>query len=115
MPLSISKGGPKPQASKGDRPPGYRVYVGPGRLEGLNWSMQNLATMLQPAAGMPVVDKTGVAGGYNIKFDFAADSDSSLPSLFTALRESLGLKLKAQKVPVAVIVIDHVDRAPTPS
>ena len=105
------------QASKTDRPSGYRVYVGPGRIEGLNWSMQDLATMLQPAAGMPVVDRTGVTGGYDIVLDFAADlaSDSSLPSLFAALRESLGLKLEARKVPVEVLVIDHVERVPTPN
>jgi uncharacterized protein (TIGR03435 family) len=115
--LVVAKGGAKLQASKGDHPPGYRVYVGPSRLEGLNWSTQNLAAMLQPAAGLPVVDKTGIAGGYDIKLGFAADlaTDSSLPSLFTALRETLGLKLQAQKVPVEMLVIDHVDRFPTPN
>jgi uncharacterized protein (TIGR03435 family) len=73
--------------------------------------------MLQPAAGLPVIDKTGVAGGYDIKLDFAADlaTDPSLPSLFTALRETLGLKLEAQKVPVEMLVIDHLDKVPTPN
>jgi uncharacterized protein (TIGR03435 family) len=47
--------------------------------------------------------------------EFAPDIEevSILPSLFTALREVLGLELKAQKVPVQVLVIDHVDRVPT--
>ena len=110
-----AKGGPNLKASASDRPPGYRVYVGPGRLEGINWSLPYLATMLQRPAGLPVVDETGVAGSYDIKLEFAPDIEeaSTLPSLFTALREVLGLELKAQKVPVQVLVIDHVDRVPT--
>jgi uncharacterized protein (TIGR03435 family) len=35
-----------------------------------------------------------------------------LPSLFTALRETLGLELKAQQVPLQVLVIDHIGRVP---
>jgi uncharacterized protein (TIGR03435 family) len=35
------------------------------------------------------------------------------PSLFTALEEQIGLKLEARKGRVEVLVIDHVDRAPS--
>ena len=70
-----------------------------------------------PAVSCSSIDRTGVAGGYDIQLDFAADlaTDSSLPSLFTALRESLGLKLEAQKVPVEMLVVDHVDKVPAPN
>jgi len=37
------------------------------------------------------------------------DQDSTLPSLFTALRETLGLELKAQQTLVQVLVIDRID------
>ena len=113
--LVVAKGGTKLRPTKADRPPGYRVYVGPGRLEGLNWSMPYLAKMLTPRVGLPVIDKTAVAGNYDVTRDFAPDleTDSALPSIFTALQESLGLRLSAQKVPIEMLAIDRADRIPT--
>jgi len=113
--LVVANGGPKLQATKGDHFPGFRVRTGAGWLEGFNWSMPYLATMLQSQAGRPVVDKSGLSGSYDVKLVFAPDmsTDSTLPSLFTALQETLGLKLESQDVPVDFVVIDHVDREPT--
>jgi len=44
----------------------------------------------------------------------ASDPGSGLPDIFTALEKQLGLKLvKVKAVPVDVLVIDHVEKAPT--
>lgn len=113
--LVCAKNGPKLQPSNSDKPPNFRIYVGPGRLEGLNWSMPFLATTLQHPAGLPVVDQTGLTGTYDINLLFAEDVDteSSLPSLFTALRESLGLELRSSKVSIPMLAIDQLDKIPT--
>jgi uncharacterized protein (TIGR03435 family) len=42
-----------------------------------------------------------------------APTDSSRPSLVTALREQLGLRLDARQLPVEVVVVDHLDLVPT--
>jgi uncharacterized protein (TIGR03435 family) len=39
-----------------------------------------------------------------------SSSESSGPSLFTALQEQLGLKLESTKSPVDTIAIDHIER-----
>lgn len=112
--LVVAKGGPNLQPTKGDHLPGWRIDTSTGHLEGINWSMLYLAQMLQRATNVPVDDETGIAGSYDIKLQYAPDSeqDSALPTLYTALRETLGLELKAQQVPVQVLVIDHIDRSP---
>jgi uncharacterized protein (TIGR03435 family) len=75
----------------------------------------------------PVADSTALDGGWNFVLSFssrgpartdtsqgaeAADPDGRL-TLFEALDKELGLKLETRKAPMAVLVIDHVEREPT--
>lgn len=110
--LITAKDGPKLQATKGNPP---RPMILKGGLRAENISIEVLAAMLKSPTGREVVDKTGIKGNFDIKLDYApeGDTDSSLPSIFTALQEQLGLKLVPQKVPVESLVIDHVEKVPT--
>ena len=112
--LVVAKSGAKLQATKGDHWANFQKNVSSGRLEGFNWSMAFLAQKLAEQTHVPVVNQTGVSGSYVVELRYAGETetDTALPSLFTALREGLGLELKAQKVPVEMIVIDHVERVP---
>ena len=60
--------------------------------------------------GLIVQDRTGLTGPYNIELesDFAAaiQPDYISPSIFTALKEQLGLKLEASKGPLQVVVVE---------
>ena len=67
----------------------------------------------------PVIDLTGLEGNYDFKLTFAPPLPPDVvpppefkdrPSLFDALRDQLGLRLKAQTGPVDYYVIDHVER-----
>ena len=113
--LVVAKGGPRLRPTAGGKPPGYRILTTPGDLQGVNWSTPWLAAMLQQVMGEPVADETGLAGSYDIDLHFKPDveSDSPLPSVFTAVKESLGLELRARRIPVKWLVVDHVDHAPT--
>ncbi len=63
-----------------------------------------------------VVDKTGLGGHYDFELKFAGQSpaappaDSDAPSIFTALREQLGLQLDARKIPLEVISVEYAER-----
>jgi uncharacterized protein (TIGR03435 family) len=115
--LVIAKHGAKLQPTKGAPFPGFRSNVNPGNLKGLNWSMTDLATYITSLIGQPVADQTGIQGRYDVSIEYAPDDavDSNLPSLFTALQETLGLRLVSHKVPVEMLVIDSIDEAPTPN
>lgn len=115
--LVVAKRGPTLQPTKGAPFPGWRKDVNPGRLKGLSWSMQDLAANITSLIGEPVADQTGIAGRYDISIEYAPDDtvDSTLPSLFTALEETVGLRLVPRKVPVEMLVIDSVDETPTPN
>jgi uncharacterized protein (TIGR03435 family) len=110
--LIVAKSTPKLRITKGGAPYGY-IFAGKLRLQ--NSDIDSLAGALVSPVGRPVVNKTGIQGNYDIKLDYAADGDtnSNLPSIFTALQEQLGLKLDSQKVPVQMLIIDHIDKTPT--
>ena len=76
--------------------------------------MQQLAQYLTPAAGFPVADQTGLTGSYDVDFNYNSkpEAESELPLLDVALKQATGLRLKPQKVPVEMVVIDSVDKVP---
>jgi uncharacterized protein (TIGR03435 family) len=110
--LIVAKGTPKLHMTHGGAPYGY-IFSGKLRLQ--NSEIDSLAASLTTPVGRPVINKTGIQGNYDIKLDYAAEgaTDSTLPSIFTALQEQLGLKLESQKVPIQTLVIDHIDKTPT--
>lgn len=83
-------------------------------LSAHNITMASLASSLEGQVHRPVIDKTGLAGHYDVAMKWASDTAPSSaanpgPSIFTALQEQLGLKLKATKGPVETLVVDHVE------
>jgi len=88
---------------------------GVSALTGRRVSMAQLATALQRVQRAFVHDETDVAGKYYFGIKFAPDNglaDSDLPPLVVAIQE-LGLRLERRKSPVEVLVIDHLEKAPT--
>ena len=100
-----------------------------------NTSMAELAEHLQLGAGgyidHPVVDATGLEGGWNFLLGWTpismlqsgSQGDGSqqagqptdprgTATVFEALPRALGLKLEKQKQKIPVIVVDHVDEKP---
>jgi uncharacterized protein (TIGR03435 family) len=93
----------------------------PGWMAGRAITMAQLATRLKPYAGRPVIDRTNLAGEFAFELRYGPElppivTGARVPppsdgeSLFTAVREQLGLALKAARAPIDAIVIDGVQR-----
>ncbi len=87
-------------------------------------AMSNLVGVLSQVTGRKVLDGTGLRGRYDFTLSYAPDRGEAGPvesdaspagdgfpsSVFTALREQLGLNLETQKRQVESIVVDRLVR-----
>lgn len=109
----VDCGGPTAQA----RPCGAHMNSGSkgATLVAVSTTMARLAASLSSQLQRIVLDRTGLAGGFDIDLRWTPETaaDTSGPSLFTAVQEQLGLKLESTRGPVDLLVIDHVE-PPTP-
>jgi uncharacterized protein (TIGR03435 family) len=104
-------------------PPGrkYSMAMGYGRAR---WrfadeSMEGFAGMLGDQIHQPIINATGLTGKYDFVVSWStaaiepnAPADSG-PSIFAAVQEQLGLKLDSKKIPLDIVVIDHIEKTPS--
>jgi uncharacterized protein (TIGR03435 family) len=72
-----------------------------------------LARVLGTTLDRQVNDETQIPGTFDFVLEYAPDNQPTVdgpPSLFTAIREQLGLKLESARGPVDVFVVDNVQR-----
>jgi uncharacterized protein (TIGR03435 family) len=101
-----------------------------GQATAQGFGMEQLANFLGQGpmgVGRMVKDKTGLTGKYSFTLNWTPDTlgsgamdglklaqpaatDESGPSIFTALREQLGLKLQPGTGTIDVVVVEHVER-----
>lgn len=92
-----------------------------GRIVNPAMRMSTLAMLLSRFERQTILDRSGLKGPYDVHLEWGPDGApilingepaDSRPSLATALREQLGLKLESRKGPVEVLVVDSVNKAP---
>jgi len=142
--LVVGKGGSKiklsrdqsPENVDGPAPPGAgpnhgAIRIGVGNLVGNAVTLSWFASMLSPRLDRLIIDKTHLAGRFDIQLRWAPSAaedlfgvpaeiidmngvtvraDPSGPSIFSAIQEQLGLRLESTKAPVELLVIDHVEQ-----
>ncbi len=112
------------------------IRIGAGNLVGNAVTLSWFATMLSQRIDRLIVDRTNLAGRFDIRLQWTPSpgenpfdpggnklpptiidmsgntvlTDSSGPSIFSAIQEQLGLKLESAKAPVELLVIDHVEK-----
>lgn len=115
--LVVGKGGSKMKVGS-DAPPEAAPNL-PGQLHIINThlEMARLCDLLSRYMRAFVVDRTGLAGRFDVRLFWTPDDrpvadDERGPSVFTAVQEQLGLKLESRKGPMEVLVIDSVEKNP---
>jgi len=120
--LVVVKGGSKLKESTIDED--HRsMQTGRGRIIFKGADMASLAVQLSQQLGRTVLDQTGLTANYDFTLNWTPDTpagpdgpkdppgaDPNGPTLFTALQETLGLKLESAKGPVEVLVIASVEK-----
>jgi uncharacterized protein (TIGR03435 family) len=109
--LVVGKSGPKLQASDTAILSGQRCSPIEG-AEGQELSLGDFP--------IPVIDQTGLTGAFDFKLDWTPAARLPVPdtdpapglTVFQAVETQLGLKLESRKLPLPVIVVDHVERVP---
>lgn len=116
--LVVGKNGPKLKLTTARE---VDVKMKRGRLEFRHQAMSGLVRFLfypnahQDAADRPVIDKTGLDGFYDFTLERVPetteyDPAATLPSVYMAIKQQLGLKLQPEKAPIEVLVTDHAEK-----
>ncbi len=118
--LHVDRNGPKSDALKESNATSGTSFLG-NQMIGKGGDMHDVALLLGSVLQKTVVDKTGLTGRYDFTLRWAAEQLSLVPgtptadaekspSLFTALREQLGLRLTSTRGPLEVLVIDRAEK-----
>lgn len=129
--LVVTKGGPKFEATRSEDLQKSSLYgvmcvhkrSGRAEIEMQGCTTTQFANSLAGSArsslGRKVIDQTQLTGHYTFSLRWApvdtapssdlTSSEPSGPSVFTAVKEQLGLELKPTKGPLDTIVIDHAE------
>jgi uncharacterized protein (TIGR03435 family) len=124
--LVEAKGGHKLKVSEAPDGRGVLPVQQQGKmaLTGQSATLDQLTMFLSAPLRTPVIDQTGLKGRYDFEFDITSFMMQGQPQpgeappdpvsvLQAALPKQLGLRLEAKKLPVEMLVIDHIEKAPT--
>lgn len=126
--LVLEKSGPRFPNSASDK--GFEIQIARGHMALKKARVNALAAQLTRQLGRQVVDSTNLKGEYDFILNWTPEpgesgaipgqpgpppeiesaSEDAKPSIFTALREQLGLRLQATKVPLDVLIVDRVEK-----
>jgi uncharacterized protein (TIGR03435 family) len=128
--LTVDKGGPKltPHEAKNagdpwiDQTQAQFLHV---KMVATFCPLDYLAFRLGQMMDRPVVDMTGLKGGYDFTLEFTRELPPNIPetaqingspidtsglTVYEAVQKQLGLKLERQKGPAPILVIDHAEK-----
>jgi uncharacterized protein (TIGR03435 family) len=112
--LVVAKGGPKLHESTTEGEP----MMKPNRaiMTTERMPMAQFAQILMQPVGSPVADMTGLTGRYDFTIDISkyvtpsSNPEEMKAGMLECLRQELGLTLEPRKLPLEILVVDHVEK-----
>ncbi|HET9832011.1 MAG TPA: TIGR03435 family protein [Vicinamibacterales bacterium] len=114
---------PPPPGSTPTGAPQCPSMLAPGNVSGRKITIARLATTLSLFVNREIIDKTNLAGEFDLDLRWLPDQlpfvapgtpappvDTTAAPLFTAIQEQLGLKLESSRGPVEVLVIETAEK-----
>ena len=93
------------------------MYFTPGQFYSVAETLDDFAKTLPAYVDLdrPVVNMTGLTAEYkfDMHWDPQADTQYKDPDFLTAIEKQLGLHLVKRQMPCDVLVVDHIERAPS--
>ena len=112
--LQVAKNGPKMEkAAPGESGTNTTNNNTGLTVDAHHTNMDALARVLARSLDLPVVNGTGLDGIFNFKLHWVPDNARPAMegvSIFTAVQEQLGLRLRSEKTLREVLVIEHAER-----
>jgi uncharacterized protein (TIGR03435 family) len=116
--LEVAKNGPKLEDTTNGE---ATTNSSRGRIDAQKATMDHFADVLSRQMDLPVVNRTELKGVFNLKLEWTPESlkpaspgadrgAAEEPSIFTAIQEQLGLRLRSQKTPVDMLIVDHAEQ-----
>ena len=115
--VRASRGGATPPPTPAGQRPVCGAVSRPGFIIAGGVTMTEVVANIGRLAGRPVIDRTGLQGGYDFDLKWVPDDVSRAaprpidgPPFAVALEEQLGLRLEATRAPLDVVIVESVER-----
>jgi uncharacterized protein (TIGR03435 family) len=110
--LDVARNGPKLERAEDGESASSNAR---GLIDAKVMTMDRFAEVLSRQMDRPVVNHTGLRGVFNLKLEWAPEASAPDPadtrtSIFTAIQDQIGLRLRAQKTSLEVLMIEHAEK-----
>jgi len=119
MALVVAKDGAKLKSSEDQAESTFEPVPNKKMIHFGHMSMPEFARLVSDPIRKPVFDLTGLKGSFDFTLDGTkyesapGERDDEMYMIMRALQDEVGIRLEPRKLPVNMVVIEHVEKSPT--
>jgi uncharacterized protein (TIGR03435 family) len=119
MALVVAKDGAKLKSSADQAESSFEPVPNKKVIRFGHMSMPEFARLVSEPLRKPVFDLTGLKGSFDFTLDGTkyeappGERDDEIYMIMRALQDEVGIRLEPRKLPVNMVVVDHIEKSPT--